>query len=111
DGRKRFRFGEDLFGEPMQQVKLADNDFDVDTKIIFVAENLNYSPARVLGGRRPVGDLDIDDDVLEVCPVSVAGGFGAEDAVGRTRPWSSIVGRRPAASRRSFGRSGTFHVR
>ena len=38
-------------------------------------------PARILRGRRPVGDFYVDDYAFEIGPFGAAGGFFAEHAV------------------------------
>ncbi len=91
-GRRNDRFDVlrlvEYFGrETMRQVKLANDDFDIDAEIVFVAENLNHSSARILGGRRPVSDFDIDDYAFEVVPFGAAGGLLAQNAIdGFLRP-------------------------
>ena len=62
---------DDLGREAVRQVKFADHDFDVDTEIVFFAENFDDSAARVLGGAGPVGDFDVDDYAFEILPVGV----------------------------------------
>ncbi len=57
---------------------LADHDLDVRAEIVFVAQNLDHAPARILGGRGPVGDLDVDHHVFQVVPVGAARGFLAQ---------------------------------
>ena len=67
--------------EAMRQMKFANDDLDIDAKIIFVADNFYHPPARILRGRRPVGDFDIDHDIFKVAPVGARGGFFAENAM------------------------------
>ena len=50
----------------MWQVVLADHDFNIHAEIVFVAQNLNYTSARVLGGGRPVRDLDVHHNVFQI---------------------------------------------
>jgi hypothetical protein len=59
----------------MGQVKLANHDFDVDSEIIFLAENLDHAATRILRGTRPVGDLHIDDHAFQILPVGMHRGF------------------------------------
>ena len=68
DGLGILRFGQHGGRKAMRQMMLADHDLDVDAEIVFVAQNLHHPPARVLRGRRPVGDLDIHHDVFQVIP-------------------------------------------
>ncbi len=62
------RFFKHIRRETMRQMMLADHDLDVHTEIVFVAENLDHSPAWILRRRRPVGDFDIDHDIFQVVP-------------------------------------------
>ncbi len=48
----------------MRDVVLADDDLDVDAEIVFVTEYLDYAAARWRVRRRPLGDFDVDDDIL-----------------------------------------------
>src|SRR5271166_4542474 len=77
---KLLRLLQDLDGKAVRQVVLADDDFDIHAEIVLVAEDLDYAAARVLGWRRPIGDLHIHDEAFEVVPL-VAAGFFAEDAI------------------------------
>ena len=52
----------------MRQVELADDDFYIHAEIVFVAENLDHAAARILGGRGPVGDLDIHHYIFQIVP-------------------------------------------
>jgi hypothetical protein len=65
----------------VRQVKFADGDFDVDAEVVLTAENFDDAAARILRGRGPVGDFDIDHHAFEIVPVRAAGGFVAEHAV------------------------------
>ena len=67
--------------EAMWQVKFANDNLDVDAEIIFVAQDLNHSSSRILGGRRPVGDFDIHDYAFEIVPFGAPSGFVAQNAV------------------------------
>ena len=62
-------------------MKLADDDFDIDAEVVLAAEDFEYTPARILGGRGPIRDLDINDDSLQIVPFGVEGGFVAKHAV------------------------------
>ena len=85
----------------MRQMKFADDDFDVDAEIVFVAEDLDHASARILRGRRPVGDLDVDDDAFEIVPFGAAGGFFAQNAIADFRFLEAVA---PSCSRRDvFG--------
>src|ERR1700684_4378184 len=44
---------------------LAYDDFDVHSKVIFPAQNLNHPAAGGTGGRRPVSDLHVDHHALQ----------------------------------------------
>ena len=59
----------------MRQVKFADHDFDIDSEIIFLAENFDYAAARILRGAGPVGDFYINDHAFQILPVCVARGL------------------------------------
>ena len=50
----------------MRQVVLADDDLHINAEIVFVAEYLHYSAARILRRPRPLGDLDIDHQPFHV---------------------------------------------
>ena len=52
--------------ETMRQMKLTNDDLDIDAEIVFVAQDLDYSPSWILSGRRPVGDFYIDDYTFEI---------------------------------------------
>ena len=71
------RFFECGCWEMMWEMKFADGDFDVDAEVVFAAENLDDSTARVLRGAGPIGDFDVDDQAFEVGVVVVAGPFFA----------------------------------
>ena len=66
------------------QMMLADHHLDVDSEGVGIAEDLDDAAARGSIGGREVGDLDIDDDTLEIAEVDGLGcsGFFAEDAIG-----------------------------
>ncbi len=57
----------------------ADDDLNVDAKIILVADNLNYPSARILRSRWPVRDLDIHNYVFQIAPVAARGGFFSQN--------------------------------
>ena len=76
----------------MRQMVFANDDFDINAEVLFVSDNLEYASARLLCRGWPVGDLNIDDDVFEIAPVAVAGGFFTENAMLGGRA-SSVVGR------------------
>ena len=66
---ERFRFLcflENLRRKAVWQMVLADHDFNIQAKIIFVAQYLDYTSARILRSRRPVGDLDINHNVFQI---------------------------------------------
>ena len=65
----------------MRQVVLADHDFDVHAEVIFTSEDLDHLAARILRGRGPIGNLDIDHDSIEAVPGGAAGGLIAEHPV------------------------------
>ena len=71
----RARLLENIGRENMGQMMLADDDFDVDTEVIFPAQNLDHPAARGTGGRRPVGDLHVDHHALQ--PGTVSNDSGA----------------------------------
>ncbi len=80
DGLEPLRFLQHLDGKAMRQVVLADDDLDIDAEVVFIAENFDHSPARILGSGGPVGDLDVDYQAFEVSPLAAAG-FVAQDAI------------------------------
>ena len=85
----------------MRQVVLANDDLDVDAEIVLVAEDLDHAAARVLGRRRPVGDLDVHHQAFEVVPFT-AMCFLAENAVALVLALARI------ASPAMFPRLGAF---
>ena len=79
----RLRFFDHFGREAMGQVKLADHDLDVDSEIVFFAENFDDAAPRILRGAGPVGDFHVDDYAFEILPVGVDCGFVAYDSVER----------------------------
>ncbi len=75
------RFGQNFSRKMVREVKLANDDFDVHTEVVFVADDLDDLTAGILGGARPVGDFDVDHDVFEIVPVGAAGSFFAQHAM------------------------------
>src|SRR5579872_2448366 len=67
----------------MRQMKLADDDFDINTEVVLVTQNLNHSASRILRCRGPVSDCDIHNNALEIVPFGAAGRFIAENAIHR----------------------------
>ena len=61
-------------------MKLANDDFDIDAKVVFIAENLDHAPARIAGRRRPLGDLYFDDHAFQIAPL-VLSRLGAQHAI------------------------------
>ena len=51
------RFFDDFGREAVGQVKFADHDLDVDSEVVFFAENFDDAAARLLRGAGPVGDF------------------------------------------------------
>ena len=56
----RLRFFDHFGREAVGQVKLADHDLDVDSEVVFFAENFDDAAARLLRGAWPVGDFHVD---------------------------------------------------
>ena len=77
----------------MRQVVFADNDFDIHAEIVFIAENLNHAPSRILCSRWPIRDLNINDDVFKIGPFGAHGYSFAQYAMFGFRRWSFVVGR------------------
>jgi len=75
DGFNVLRFVQHVGRETMGQMKFANDDFHIDTEIIFIAQDLNHSSPRILGGRRPVGDFDIHNHAFEIVPFGTTRGF------------------------------------
>ena len=96
------RFVHDFRRKAMRQMKFADDDFDIDSEVVLVTQNLNHSAPRILCSRRPVGDCDIHHYTFEVVPFGAAGRLVAEDTVNRL---SFLLprARRPRDSRRDAG--------
>jgi len=55
----------------------ANDDLDVDAEVIFISDNFSDSSARLLCRRRPVGDLNIHHNSVEIAPIAATGGFVA----------------------------------
>ena len=58
--------GQNIFGKDARQLVLADHHLDIDAEVAGVAQNLNHSTGRGTGGRRPTGDLHIDNQAFEI---------------------------------------------
>ena len=86
---------EHLLRKPVWQVVFADDDFYVNAKVVFVPQNFDDPSSRLLGRRRPVGDLNINDDVFQIAPLTSAGGFFTQNAMFGTRRASSVTGIAP----------------
>src|SRR5581483_1982950 len=71
---------EHIFRKDMRQVMLTDNDLDIDTKVIFMPQNLNDAATCCTRGRSPFRDLDIDNQAFEVT-ICLPLGFFAQDAM------------------------------
>ena len=81
----------DHFGrEAVGEVKLADHDFDVDSEVVFFAQNLDHAAARLLRGAWPVGDFYVDDYAFQILPVGVDRGFFADDAISGFFFWGAL---------------------
>ena len=76
---------ENFRGKAVRKVKFPDHDFDIDAKIVFAAKNLNHPSARILRGRRPVDNLDVDHDAFKIVPFETPRSFLAEYAVDGSR--------------------------
>ena len=70
-------------GKVVGQMELADGNFHVDAEVVLAAENFEDAAARILRGRGPVRDLDIDDQAFEIVPVRVERGLVTEHAIDR----------------------------
>ncbi len=64
----------------VRQMMLTNDDLDIDTEVVFVAEYLDHAPLGIVRRRRPACDLDIDHQPFEVVPLAAMGLF-AVDAV------------------------------
>ena len=91
--------------EAVRKMKLADDDLDIDAEVVFVAENLDDTAARIFCRRGPARNLDLDDDVLEVSPFA-AESLSAEDAIVTGR----LLARRPLLVRLPVIRNGSGWV-
>ena len=60
------RIVQHCLGEQVRDVVLADHDLDIHTKVVWVAEYFEDAAAGLPVQRRPLGDLDIDDQVFEI---------------------------------------------
>src|ERR1700722_17688875 len=68
-------------GKMVRQVKFADRNFDVNAEVILPAEDFEDAPTRILCGRRPIGNLHINDHAFEVIPFGLPGNFVSEHAI------------------------------
>src|SRR5437588_8381612 len=50
----------------MRNVVLANHDFHIDSEIILMSQDFNYSAACVLSARRPLSNFDIDDHAFKI---------------------------------------------
>src|ERR1700744_54329 len=73
DWIEALRLLQHLNGKLVRQVKFANNNFDIDAKIVLVAQDLDHPAARTLGRRWPVGDLHLDHHAFQVAPLVPAG--------------------------------------
>src|SRR5262249_25075077 len=78
--RYRLRLVQYIGRKTVRQVVLANDDFDVNAEIIFIAENLNHASARILGGSGPIGNLHIHYDSIQIPQLAPPRLF-AEDAM------------------------------
>ena len=85
-------FGEDVGGEDIGQLVLADDDLDVDAEVVGVAEDLEDAAAGRLRERREVGDLDVDGEAFEGSRVSADDGAAELLRRGRDARWGSAAG-------------------
>ncbi len=60
------RFLEHIIRKDVRQMVLANDNFNIDSKGVFVAQHLNDPAARGSRWRRPFGDLDIDDETFQI---------------------------------------------
>src|SRR6266480_2122484 len=67
----------------MGQMKLADDDLNIHSKIIFISNNLNHAPASILRGTRPISDLDIHHNILKIVQIQTSGNFIPQHAINR----------------------------
>ena len=75
NGRDGPSLFENFLGKAVRKMKFPDHDFDIDAKIVFAAKNLDHTSARILRGRRPVDNLDIDYDAFKVVPFETPRSF------------------------------------
>ena len=74
----------DHFGrEAVGQVKLADHDLDVDSEVVFFAENFDHAAAGLLRGAWPVGDFYVYYYAFQILRGGVDCGFFAYYSIGR----------------------------
>ena len=63
-------------------MEFADDDFDIDAEVVFIAENFDDPSTRTLScGGLPFGDFDIDDYAFEILPFGAAGSLFAKNSV------------------------------
>src|SRR5258708_22611381 len=71
--------------EMMRQVKFANCDFDVDSEVVLAPEDFDHAAARILSGRGPVGDFNVDHNPFKVVPVRFTGSLVTQHSVHRLR--------------------------
>src|SRR5579864_8734135 len=64
----RLGFLQHLAGEAVRQVMLADDDFHVHAKIVFIAQDFEDAALRVLRGCRPFRNLNVNYNSFQVLP-------------------------------------------
>ncbi len=75
-GRRLGGFGEDVGGEGVGEVVLADDDFYVDTEGVGGAEDFENAASGGAAGCGEVGDFDVDGEAFEWVVAGVAFGVG-----------------------------------
>ncbi len=71
--RRRVRGSQHLRGEPVRQVKLADDDFHIHAEVFAAAQNLDNAAAWQRRRARIAGHLDVHDQSVQVAGRATAG--------------------------------------
>ncbi len=67
----------------VRKMKLPNRDLNIHSEIIFPPQNLDHPPARTLRRRRPLGNLNINHQALQIVPVPAPRHLLAQHAVDR----------------------------
>ncbi len=66
----------------MRQMMLADDNFDIDSEIVFIAKDLEDAALGILSRSRPIGDLHVNSNAFQIVPLGASMCFRAHHAMG-----------------------------